>query len=326
MSDDVFLVTGAMGCVGAWITRQLLDEGTRVVTFDASDDTHRLRLLLGEDELTGVERRIGDIRDREAVASAVRSTGATRVVHLAALTVLPCRADPVLGAQVDVLGTINVFEAAKASGGQVRGVSYASTVAVFGTADRYDNGVARDDDVQDPATLYGVYKAANEATARVYSRDHGLPSVGLRPCVVYGPGRDQGLTSETTVAMVAAAAGRPYRIRHGGSSVFQFAPDAAAAFIAAARAADDKGRVLNLGGPQASVPAMVAAIEAAVPEARGLLTHDEEPLPFPSGMDATGLDGFLGPVAYTPLQEGVALSVERFRSLLASGAVGAPGA
>ena len=62
-----------------------------------------------------------------------------------------------------------------------------------------------------PGTLYGVYKRANEGTAHVYWADHGVASVGLRPHTVFGPGRDQGLTSAPTTAMLAAACGRPYR-------------------------------------------------------------------------------------------------------------------
>ena len=82
-----------------------------------------------------------------------------------------------------------------------------------------------------PGTLYGVYKRANEGTAHVYWADHGVASVGLRPHTVFGPGRDQGLTSAPTTAMLAAACGRPYRIPFGGTSQFQYAPDAARAFV-----------------------------------------------------------------------------------------------
>jgi nucleoside-diphosphate-sugar epimerase len=89
-----------------------------------------------------------------------------------------------------------------------------------------------------PSTLYGVYKRANEGTADVYAAERGLPSVGLRPHTVYGPGRDQGLTSAPTVAMLAAAAGSPYRLPFGGAYQLQYAPDVAAAFVAAARSED----------------------------------------------------------------------------------------
>jgi nucleoside-diphosphate-sugar epimerase len=64
---------------------------------------------------------------------------------------------------------------------------YASSIAALGDADH-------------PSTLYGIFKWANEGTAERYFEDYGVSSIGLRPHTVYGPGRDQGLTSAPTVA------------------------------------------------------------------------------------------------------------------------------
>jgi nucleoside-diphosphate-sugar epimerase len=118
-------------------------------------------------------------------------------VHLAALQVPFCKADPVLGAQVNVTGTVNVFEAAKRQGLDTT-IAYASSAAVHN-----EHGEVA------PRTLYGVYKVANEGTARIYADDDGVASIGLRPFIVYGPGRDQGLTADPTLAMQAAARGEP---------------------------------------------------------------------------------------------------------------------
>src|SRR6266581_6345086 len=65
-------------------------------------------------------------------------------------------------------------------------------------------------------TLYGAYKYCDEQIAKVYSGDWGIHSLGIRPGVVYGVGRDQGLTSKTTVAILAAAAGKPYEVPFSG--------------------------------------------------------------------------------------------------------------
>ncbi len=128
----------------------------------------------------------------------------THVVHLAALQVPFVRENPVLGSQVNVTGTVNVFEAAKRLGLETT-IAYASSAAVY---DR-DGNVA-------PSTLYGVFKLANEGTASIYAAESGLASVGLRPFTVYGPGRDQGLTAGPTLAIAAAVRGEPYRIAFGG--------------------------------------------------------------------------------------------------------------
>src|SRR3954452_18302475 len=220
-----FLVTGSSGCIGAWVVAQLTREQTPVVALDASDDDHRLRLLLDDDELAGLTRVRGDITDLDALERAYDEHEINRVVHLAALQVPFCRADPPLGARVNVVGTVNVLEAAARRADRMGPVVYASSVAAYDALE--DDGAAPA--MQGvPSTLYGVYKRANEGTATVYATERGLPSVGLRPHTVYGPGRDQGLTSAPTTAMLAAAAGRPYRLPFGGAYQLQYAPDVAA--------------------------------------------------------------------------------------------------
>ena len=162
--------------------------------------------------------------------SALSESGANRVIHLAGLQVPTCKADPVAGALVNVAGTLNVFEAAKTIG--IKRVVYASSAAVYGMN---DDDVALDETAQcSPTTHYGVFKRANEGNARVYFLDHGIDSVGLRPLTVYGVNRDTGLTSDPTKAMKSAVLGRPFHIRFGGATDFQYVADTAAAFIACA--------------------------------------------------------------------------------------------
>lgn len=339
-TDETFLVTGSKGCIGAWTIRLLLDEGTPVVALDLDADPGRLRLLASDEEIEQVRRVAVDITarsdpgrgDRAAkpetgsagVARVVADEGITHIVHLAALQVPFCQANPVLGAQVNVVGTVNIFEAALAHRQQVRGLTYASSVAAFGPPDLYPGGLVADDSPLAPTTFYGVYKQANEWTAKIYAEAHGLGSVGLRPFVVYGPGRDQGRTSTPTVAMVAAVEGRPYRINFGGHSVFQYAEDVARIFIRAARAPVEQAFALNIGGPSVSMAHVVEAIEAALPEAKGLITFDDTPLPFAGRVDSSGLDRLLGSVTLTSIDEGVRRSIEDFRDLVARGLVSVP--
>ena len=137
---DRVLVTGAGGCLGSWVVRQLVDEGTAVVAFDLSEDYRRLRLLLDEDRMGDVAFRRGDLRDFAAVESLVREENITHIVHLAALQIPFCAADPIMGSQVNVAGTVNILEAVRRSEGRVRGTAYASSVAVFGPAEMYEGG------------------------------------------------------------------------------------------------------------------------------------------------------------------------------------------
>src|SRR5256886_3607679 len=210
------LVTGAFGCIGSWVVRGLLAAGKRPVVFDVGDDPWRPRMIAGDD----VARRItivrGDIADRDALVRVVRHHAIRRIIHLAAWQVPLCRQDPSRGALVNVVGTANVFEAARASEGRVERVVYASSAAVFGAPDLYPPGPIKDDAPRLPATHYGVYKVANEETARVYWEEHRLSSMGFRPLSVYGPGRDFGVTADPTLAMKSAVLGRAFKIRWGG--------------------------------------------------------------------------------------------------------------
>jgi len=243
-----YLVTGANGCIGAWTVKLLLDEGCEVVSFDLGADEHRHRLI-NAGQLPDIEWRQGDITNAADVADVV--AGADRIIHLAALQVPFCRDDPPRGAEVNVKGTVNVFEAALAH--DVPHLVQASSIAVYGTNNDYSTAVVPVDAPRLPRTLYGVYKTACEDLARIYWRDHGLSSAALRPHTVHGPGRDQGMTSQPTVAVEHAANGQSYTVDYGGTLGFQYAPDIARAFIEASRRPTEAAPAFNLPADTISV-------------------------------------------------------------------------
>ncbi|MBC8159863.1 MAG: NAD(P)-dependent oxidoreductase [Roseiflexaceae bacterium] len=318
MSSERFLVTGAMGCIGAWVVRNLAREGLNPVVFDLATDARRLKQIATPEEFARVRLVAGDITDLAAVEQALDEHEITHVIHLAALQVPFCRANPPLGARVNVVGTVNVFEAVAKRKARIERVVYASSIAVYDAADAAD-GMVQQTTVGHPTTLYGVYKQANEATARVYWLDQRVTSIGLRPYTVYGVGRDQGLTSAPTKAMFAAAVGQPYHIPFGGRSVYQYTADVAGAFIAAARAPFEGADIFNLPGSTVSMSEIVAAIEATVPEVHGQITVGAATLPFPEAVDAEPTRRALGALPVTPLHEAVAETVGRFRTLVARG-------
>lgn len=303
------LVTGVLGCLGAWTARALLADGVDVVGFDLGDAKHRLELALGAD-VGRIEVVSGDITDLPALERVLDEREITRVVHLAALQVPFCRADPALGAAVNVVGTVNVFEAVKRRRDRIRGVVYASSTAVYGPS---DPSPAPESGGAAPGTQYGVFKLANEGTARIYWQDDGVASIGIRPYVVYGPGRDQGLTAGPTLAMAAAARGENFTIGYGGVVQYDYAPDVGAAFARASGALAEGAVIANFPGTAAAMEEVVAAIEAAEPAAKGTIRWDEVRLPFPAELVATTLASVLGALPRTPLAEGVAATVEHFR-------------
>ncbi|HEY4349176.1 MAG TPA: NAD(P)-dependent oxidoreductase [Gaiellaceae bacterium] len=320
MSGERFLVTGAHGCIGAWVVHELVSSGAEVTTFDLSSDPRRLRLLLPPEAVASVPHVAGDIADLEVLERVLDEHEVTNVIHLAALQVPFCRADPPLGARVNVLGTVNVFEAVKRRLDRMAPIVYASSVAAF---DAPEEG-APPGMQGHPGTIYGVFKRANESTAWVYRHESGVASVGLRPHTVYGVGRDQGLTSAPTTAMLAAAAGSPYTIPYGGASQLQLAADVARAFIAASLSRHDDATVHNLPGRKVTVSEVIDAIGDAAPESRGTIDLTEVLLPFPEEVDAGSFEDVAPGMLETPLADGVADTVGRFRRLLSEGLVTAP--
>ena len=310
MSDDVFLVTGAQGCIGAWVVRDILLRGGRPVVFDLQRDPRRLQQVLEPTDLEKVDFMQGDVTELASVEAALGDSGASHVIHLAGLQVPFCKADPLAGARVNVLGTLHVFEAAKRAG--LGRVVYASSAAVYGAegADAVDESVATA-----PGTHYGVYKQANEGNARVYWQDDGFPSVGLRPLTVYGVARDQGLTSGPTTAMKAAVLGLPWTIGFTGQTDFLYTADAAAAFVECALRAPDGAHVYNLHGESTDVARVVELIGAADDSIRA----EGPELPIAPHLSDGALRAAVPGLPATPLADGVAETMERFRRLHAEG-------
>lgn len=314
-----FLVTGALGCIGAWTVRDLAREGTPVVAFDLAADPRRVRLLCTEEEFRRIVFVHGDITDLPSLEAALDEHKITNVIHLAALQVPSCRADPPLGARVNVLGTVNVFEAVRRRMDRIRQLVYTSSIALFDAADADPETNRLEADASaHPTTHYGVYKQANEGTARVYGLEHGLSSIGLRPMSVYGPGRDQGLTSAPTKAILAAVLGRPATIGFSGRTLFQYADDVAQTLLIASRSPLRGAHAFNMGGNLVDLREFVAEIEAAVPGATGRILVEGAALPFPDQISDAAL-AVLGTVPVTPIRDGIQATVGFFQRLRDSG-------
>ena len=316
MAEQRTLVTGALGCLGAWTLKALLELGEEPVGFDLGSDDARVRLVLSEEERARVTLVEGDVTDAAAVGGALDEHGITNVVHLAAMQVPFVRADPERGARVNVHGTVVVLEAIKKRLTRIRGLAYASSTAVYNTS---DHTPAPETGGKEPMTLYGVFKLANEGTARVYWHEDDVASIGIRPYVVYGPGRDQGLTSGPSLAMAAAARGEGYTIAYGGTAQYDFAPDVGRAFALAARAASEGAHVANVPGMPATIQEVVEAIESAAPAVAGRVFWEEGQLPFPEAFEGRLLERLIGPVTPRPLAEGVRMTIEHYRSHAALG-------
>ncbi len=313
------LLTGGYGCIGSWIVRNLLERGSRAWIYDLKEDPRRLRLILPEEKVRQVAFVQGDVTDLGNLREAIRRHDITHLVHLAGLQVPVCRADPILGAKVNVLGTLAVFEAVRQAEGQVQRLVYASSAAVFGPPADYPAGPLADDVPLTPTTQYGVFKCCNEGNARIYFQDHRLSSVGLRPWTVYGVGRDFGMTSEPTKAIKSLALGRKYHITYGGWQDLQYVDDVAKTFVRCLEAPYEGAKSYNLRGDVVDLPTLHKALCEADPAAAKLITYGEKQIPIAYDLDDAALQRDLGPMPKTPLVEGIRHTLAQFRQLEAEG-------
>ena len=305
--DRPVLVTGSGGCIGSWTLAILVRAGVPTVAFDLAADRRRPGLLLSEEELDRVAWEQGDIADAEALDRVVSAHGIGAIIHLAALQVPFCRADPVAGARANVVGTVAVLEAARRHG--VHRLAYASSVAAHGA----------DPDAPWLATLYGAYKACDEAVARVYWQDWQVPSTGIRPGVVYGIGRDQGMTSKTTFAILAAVLGREYEVPFSGRMSWLYAGEIASAFVQSVSREREGAAVFDCNGAVVSVEEGLEALRRLHPGARVRASGD--PLPFPAEDSDALLRAHIGDYGAISVEEGTAETLRAFEILLQQGRV-----
>jgi nucleoside-diphosphate-sugar epimerase len=99
----------------------------------------------------------------------------------------------------------------------------------------------------------------------------------------------------------------------------QYTDDVAKLFLKAATVPFMGAEVYNIRGSVVDMSEVISAIEAAAPQVRGAISYDATPLPFPDGQDDSRLTALLGPVAYTPLIDGVAATIATFRKALSDG-------
>lgn len=312
------LVTGAHGCIGAWTVKALLDRGLDVVTYDLDPRPRRLEMIASPEQVARIVIRTGNIEDTGRVAALVKDEGITHIVHLAAQLMPHCQATPVSGAMANVIGTLNVFEAARHAGRAVR-VAYASSSAVWGPEEAYGSGKLSEAEPLKPSTHYGVFKEANEGNARVYFLAEGISSIGLRPWTVYGVGRDAGLTAGPSLAMKAVALGRPFQIRLTGHMDLQYVEDVAAAFVECVLSPLEGAHVFNLEGTVVTIDEFIRELDRQSPGAAKLITAAGPQVPVAYRMDGSCLAAAVPGIPLTPLQVGIRKALDGFAHLAATG-------
>lgn len=293
------LITGGGGFLGAWIARRLVKGGNRIRIFDVSGNRTMVTRIAGTAVANGIDWRTGDIASPTDVTAA--TDGCDAIVHLAGLLTPACKADPRRGTMVNLFGTLNVFDAALAH--KIQKIVYTSSAAVYGP---------EDGTTPCPDTHYGAFKLACEGSARAYWTDHKLASIGFRPYIVYGPGREVGLTAGPSLACRAAARGEAYAIPYSGAAGLVYVDDVAAAYEAALANAPQGAGVFNLPGQTADNQQVIAEIKKCVPGAR--ITIDGPALPFAADIGEGGLRRAFPTLPMTTLGDGIRATIAFYQA------------
>lgn len=305
--SPVVLVTGGSGFIGTWVLYELLARGARTLVVDLQPAQPRWQRVLGPRtaELTFVA---ANLLDRDDLLKVVDEYGVTHIIHLAALLTPACQQDPWLGCQVNVLGSTSVFEAARRSG-RVASVAYASSYAVYGP-----EAVTEDGPVNRPPSFYGAFKQSVDLITEQYWRHFGIASLAVRPHVVYGPERDQGLTAGPSLAARAAALGESYTIGYRGRVGYDYVEDVATAFVRAALECPRGAAVVDLPGEQVTTEEFVRRIDQVVPGAAARIDVAGPEIPSNIPPAPRYITQVFPDWQRTPLDEGIARTVEFYRT------------
>lgn len=241
------LITGGMGVIGAEASRKFVREGHRPVIYARHRDESLIRDIVDK-----VDIELGSILDRARLADVMKARGITHVVHTAAYISALSAAQPAESVEINVMGTVNVLETARAA--NVARVVYTSAKGVYGPflgeygAPTYK--LVTEDHPKEPKRIYDSAKLMGEH-ATVYWGTLGLDVVILRFATTYGPGKTarHGKMGVTSQIVENPASGLPFRLAQGGDEKddFIYNKDSALGIYLAAVTEKLTDRIFNIG-------------------------------------------------------------------------------
>lgn len=242
------LITGGMGVIGSEAARKFVHEGIRPVIYAR----HRDESLIGDIE-DKIDVELGDILDLPHLLQTLKKHSITHIVHAAAFVGAVSQQNPALSIQVNVMGMVNMMEAARLF--EIKRLVYTSAKGVYGpVTGEHGHPTFKplpEDYPKNPVRIYDSAKLMGEYTGLYYQANMGLDIAILRFATTYGPGKtarhgDKGVTSQL---IESVAAGRPFRLAEGGDKKddFIYIKDCALGIYLACIAEHPKSRVYNIG-------------------------------------------------------------------------------
>jgi nucleoside-diphosphate-sugar epimerase len=318
MNRPHILITGGYGCIGAatakWLVR---NSDAEVIICSRTVSEERSERVFYDVDRSHLTFIAADVRNQRSLERILQEHAITHVVHLAALQTPDCNAHRDLGLQINLAGTQNLVEAMKASGRRLDRYIFASSIAVYGPRAVYPEGRVPMLAEPQPVNVYGVWKLAGESVSKFFWADTRVPTLSLRLAVLYGPGRDAGLTASPTTAMKCLALGLPFEIPFRSRQDYQYAPDVGGAVGSALLESFDGYGVFTLPSRTVAMDAMVAALRQVASDL-GLaeqfqITIGKEEVPFICDLDYEPFLVAFPNVPHTALDQALRESVLVFR-------------
>lgn len=320
----MILVTGGFGCIGAelvkWLIRHTSEE---VLVASRSVNAERTSRTFYDVDIDRLRFTTLDVSDLSQLKNVFQSHAITRIAHLAALQTPDCNANKDLGLQINLAATQHILETAKQLAPNLQRFVYASSIAVYGPRASYPQQRVPESAVPNPVNVYGIWKLASEYVVKLYSEQTGVPAVSLRPCVLFGPGRDLGLTSTPTTAMKAAALGLPYTIPFCSKQDYSYAPDVGAAFGHALMQPYSGYGAYTLPSTTLSMSEVVETMYQAADEvelpARPQIDFGENEVPFICDLEFGSIFEAFPELPGANFHEGVKATLQTFRDFVDRG-------
>lgn len=317
------LITGS-GLVGSQIARLLVEAGDAPVLFDRAPERDALSHIVDPGRLSLVQ---GDVLNQLDLVRVLQAERITHIIHTAANPLLTVGAQrhPASAIEVNIMGTVNILEAARAFGVE-RVVFTSSAVLAHYLEGGEDRGDRRKEEAYPrPSTFYAVSKQAAENLGLGYARWFGLDFVAVRYAAVVGPWRGRGGgggPSQTFRELVERSlAGQVVGLRRRRME-WLYSKDAAAAAVLALRAKDLASRVFNVGSGQVvAAEDVAAAVTRAIPGARIRLDPPDPAAPLADTEHPLDLSRARAELGYAPrydLEAAVADYVGWYRTLQAA--------
>ncbi len=325
-------ITGGTGCIGSVTIYKLLQssEVEKIVIASRSNNTEHLKLWLGEnldERLEFVELDVSDYGDINEVLQKIQPT---HIIHLGALQSPDCANDHIYGMQVNLGGTMALFDAAEKLTNLKRLV-FASSAAVYGMRAMYPEPGIREDAQLAPPNHYGIWKLAGEHLARLFHGNTKVPTVCLRINTTYGKGRDKGKTSAPTNALKSVTLGAvsgeamPFIMPYQGRENYHFVEDVGSHFAACTLQPYTGFGAYNIKGETIAIPEFLKIAEQQAKElgmgdfARFSVAEGAPPNLFVSDLSHNKIDSAFKDLPLTPVAEGVRKSLIEFKDMAEKG-------